>query len=286
MNKRVVFGLPLNPAHLLDQLKGRSFCVSYSHRHRLGRQLDQAIDLVGEDGILLIDNGAFTAWQKGESLTWEHWEGFAEWAAGIMARCPQAVGVIPDVIGGTEEQNWELVNDCLCLPCVDTHRWMPVWHMHESLDYLRYMCDSWQYIAIGSSGHYAQVGTPKWHKRIRSAMRTLNRETLRHGGRRPWIHMMRAQAELHNYDFDSCDSCNVAVNHGRWRRKNPGDGHVARMAQPILDRVASSCNGAERKWVQPPAAEVAEAAIWEEKIRELDVRFEELRRRQLLSDVA
>jgi hypothetical protein len=203
-----------------------------------------------------------------------------------MARCPQSVAVIPDVIGGTEQENAELLTDFHCCGIVDTDRCIPVWHMHESMDYLRHLCDSWAYLAIGSSGKYAQVGTPKWHRRIGQAMKTLNRATLRHGMRRPWVHMMRAQAELHNYDFDSCDSCNVAVNHGRWRRKNPGDGHVARMAQPILDRVAGSCNGAERKWVQPPAAEVAEAAIWEEKIRELDVRFEELRRRQLLSDVA
>lgn len=30
----------------------------------------------------------------------------------------------------------------------------------------------------------------------------------------------------------------------------PGDGHVARMAQPILDRVAASRDGSERKWVE------------------------------------
>lgn len=280
MNKRVVFGLPLNPAPLLDQLRGQSFCVSYYHRNRLGKQLDQAIDLVGEDGILLIDNGAFSAWQNGETLGWDHWERFAEWAGDILARCPQAVAVIPDVIGGSEEENWELVNECLSLPCVDTHRWMPVWHMHESLGYLRGLCDTFQYLAVGSSGQYAKVGTAKWHKRIRTAMRTLNRHTLRHSMRRPWIHMMRAQSEMHGYDFDSCDSCNVAVNHGRWRKRNQGDNHVARMAQPILDRVAGSCSGQERRWIAPPASEVEEAEYWTEKLRELDLRWERLMRRE------
>lgn len=277
MKKRVVFGLPLNPAPLLDQLRGQSFCVSYYHRHRLGKQIDQAIDLVGDDGILLLDNGAFTAWQSGETLTWEHWERFAEWAADIMARCPQAVAVVPDVIGGTEKENWDLMNDFQCSGIVDTDRCMPVWHMHESLDYLRNMTD-WNYVAIGSSGQYAKVGTRKWHKRIRTAMRTINRQTLRHGMHRPWIHMMRAQSEMHGYDFDSCDSCNVAVNHGRWRKRNPGDNHVARMAQPILERVASSCDGNERRWVDAPAKMVAEADYWGAKLRELDEKWERLNR--------
>ncbi len=248
MNKRVVFGLPLNPAPLLDQLRGESFCVSYYHRNRLGKQLDQAIDLVAGDGILLIDNGAFSAWQNGETLGWDHWERFAEWAAGIMDRCPQAVAVIPDVIGGTEAENWELVNDFVGM--LDGYRCMPVWHMHESMDYLRNLCECWQHIAIGSSGQYAKVGTNKWHKRIRLAMRAINRATMRNSLMRPWIHMMRAQSEMHRYAFDSCDSCNVAVNHGRFRKRSPEPGHVARMAQPILERVAGSCDGSERKWVE------------------------------------
>jgi hypothetical protein len=248
MNKRVVFGLPLNPAPLLEQLRGQSFCLSYYHRNRLGRQLDQAIELVAEDGILLLDNGAFSAWQSGETLGWDHWERFAEWAGGIMARCPQAVAVIPDIIGGTEAENWELMNDFVGM--LDNYRCMPVWHMHESLGYLRHLCEGWQHVAIGSSGQYAKVGTAKWHKRIRTAMRAINRATIRNSLMRPWIHMMRAQSEMHGYDFDSCDSCNVAVNHGRWRKRNPGDGHVARMARPILDRVAESCDGSERKWVE------------------------------------
>lgn len=285
MNKRVVFGLPLNPAHLLEQLRGRSFCVSYYHRDRLGKQLDQAIELVGQDGILLLDNGAFSAWQSGQSLTWDHWERFAAWAADIQARCPQAVAVVPDVIGGTEQENWELMNDFQCCGIVDTDRCMPVWHMHESLDYLRNMTD-WGYLAIGSSGQYAQVGTAKWHKRIRVAMRTLNRETMRRGMRRPWVHMMRAQSEMHAYDFDSCDSCNVAVNHNRWRKRHPCDNHVASMAQSILDRVAASCDGGERRWIDPPATMVAECEHWDQKLRELDLRWEQLRQRTLVESAA
>lgn len=256
MNKRVVFGLPLNPAHLLEQLRGQSFCVSYYHRGRLGHQLQQAIDLVADDGILLIDNGAFSAWQNGETLDWNHWQRYAEWAYDILSRCPQAVAVVPDVICGTEQENWELYNEFMSM--TDMDRCMPVWHMHESLDYLRHLASAGSYVAIGSSGQYAKVGTNKWHKRIRAAMRTLDRCTLRCGMARPWVHMMRAQSEMHRYAFDSCDSCNVAVNHNRWRKRNPGDEHVFRMASPILRRARGSCNGRERNCVDAPAV----AAAW------------------------
>lgn len=258
MKKRVVFGLPLNPANLLDQLRGQSFCVSYYHRDRLGGQLQQAIDLVADDGILLIDNGAFSAWRNGESLDWDHWARYAEWARSILAWCPQAVAVVPDVIGGTEQQNWELLNEFVGL--VDPDRCMPVWHMHESLDYLRHIASTGPYVAIGSSGQYAKVGTAKWHKRISVALRALDRCTVRRGMLRPWVHMMRAQSEMHRYAFDSCDSCNVAVNHNRWRKRHPGDGHVLRMASPIIRRAEASCDGRERAGIDAPAI----AAAWGE----------------------
>jgi hypothetical protein len=43
MQKKAVYGLPLNPLSALEQLEGCSFCVSYGTRKKLGRQLDDAI---------------------------------------------------------------------------------------------------------------------------------------------------------------------------------------------------------------------------------------------------
>ena len=64
MEKTTVYGLPINPQTILEQLKGCSFCVSYGTKDKLGGQLDDAIRLVGTDGILLLDNGAFSHWQR------------------------------------------------------------------------------------------------------------------------------------------------------------------------------------------------------------------------------
>jgi len=267
MKKRTVFGLPLNPVRHLAEIDGASFCVSFATRDKLGGQLDDAIAAVGTDEILLVDNGAFSAWRSGQPLDVE---GFARWAADILARCPQAVAVVPDVIDGTAEDNdamlvdfpgvcWELGID------VPMDRTMAVWHMHEPLHRLTGIIEGgYMYIAIGSSGEYAQPGTDSWHNRIAEAFAAIDQLVAESNGayRRPWLHMMRAQAEAHRYDFDSADSCNLAVNHGRYRAEGPG--HVARLAARITGKIAESCDGIERPTIDPPAeATMADAAFRE-----------------------
>lgn len=256
MKKRTVFGLPLTPIHLLEQLEGQSFCLSYATRNRLGRQLDDAIRLVADDGILLLDNGAFSAWRSGVPMDVD---GFVRWAADICDRCPQAVVVVPDVIDGDELANDEMEEDFFDATLkagvfIPAERQMVVWHMHESLDRLTGMiAGGYQYIAIGSSGQYAQVGTPSWHARIREAFDHIERFCAESEGAyvRPWIHMMRAQSEAHRYPFDSADSCSLAVNHCRYKAE--GDGHVARYAQRIRGKIDASCIGIDRLEVEAPA---------------------------------
>jgi len=256
MKKRTVFGLPLTPIHLLEQLKGESFCLSYATRNRLGRQLDDAIRLVADDGILLLDNGAFSAWRSGVPMDVD---GFVRWAADICRRCPQAVVVVPDVIDGDELANDEMRLDFSGAMLeadafIPGERMMMVWHMHESLDRLTGLIEGcYQYIAIGSSGEYAKVGTPQWHARIAEAFDHIERFCADSEGAyvRPWIHMMRAQSEAHRYPFDSADSCSVAVNHCRYKAE--GEGHVARYAKRIRGRIDSSCVGIDRLEVEAPA---------------------------------
>lgn len=222
MQKTTVYGLPLNPTHLLAQLKGGSFCVSYGTRDRLGKQLDQAIELVGDDGILLVDNGAFSAFKAGvDTMNDEAYlEGYAAWAGEILDRCPQAIAVYPDVIGGTEAQNKQLVLDTMML-FDDCERAMPIWHMNESLEYLCWMAESFGYIGIGSAGEYFQVGTASWHARMTQALAAIDALVADSEGSlvRPRIHLMRAQSMAHLYAVDSSDSTNVAVNHNRQLRK-------------------------------------------------------------------
>lgn len=264
MIKHTIYGLPLNPMPALEQLAGASFCVSYATRDRLGRQLDQAIRLVGD--VLLVDNGAFSAWQAGvNTMTDESYlEGFAAWANDILARCPQAIAVLPDVIDGTEAQNAQLVAETMTMFPAD--RVMPVWHMHESFDYLLQLCEGFGYIAIGSSGQFAKVGTPEWTARLQAAMAAIGEWEENSNGAyvRPRIHMMRAQSQAHLFDFDSSDSTNVAVNHGRYRAEGPG--HVGRFAARVDAKIQASAGPATEHQVKRPLLEHLEMSAWRAEI--------------------
>ena len=252
MLKRTVYGLPLTPTHLLDELAGESFCVSFGTLRSLGRQLYQAIDLVGDDQILMLDNGAFTAWKSGKQFDPL---AFVNWAAPIVRRCPQAVAVVPDVIGGSPQDNAELLHDFISMAwdagCPDMiDRSMVVWHMDEPLDHLDYLLQACQYLAIGSAGQWSKVGTVSWHARMRDAMRVIDDYSA--SFHRPWIHLMRAQSQAHLYQVDSSDSCSVAVNHCRYRAEGPG--HVRRYADRVRNRIDASCSGVERYLLESPAA--------------------------------
>lgn len=249
MEKITVFGLPLNPMHLLNQLKGASFCVSYATRSKLGRQLDQAISLVGDDQILLVDNGAFTHWNNGGAMTDDYIDGYEKWANDILDRCPNAIAVIPDVIGGTVEQNAKLIEET----GLDTDRAMAIWHLHEPLSYLTALCDRFGYIGFGSTAD--APGSDKWHARIQEAFAAIDAWEQETGEPRPRIHMMRAQQYAHLYPFDSSDSTNVAVNHNAQLRKN---GHnVAQFAARIDGKIQSSAGPATYHQIIRPIVEPA-----------------------------
>jgi hypothetical protein len=252
---------------LLAELAGASFCVSYATRQKLGKQLDQAIELVGADGILLVDNGAFSLHKQGLSTRDESYlEGYEAWAGSILERCPQAIAVIPDVIDGSEEENAQMVRETL----LDTERAMPVWHMHESFDYLLWLCESFDYVGIGSSGQYWQVGSAAWHARIEAMFAAIAAWEATSNGAyiRPRLHMMRAQSQAHLYGFDSSDSTNVAMNHGRYRAE--GEGHVERFAARAAAKIAATSGvEAEHQAKRPllghletAAARACWAAIW------------------------
>lgn len=263
MQKTAVYGLLLNPTHLLKELAGASFCVSFATRDKLGSQLDQAIDLVGEDGILLVDNGAFSLHKQGVSARDESYvEAYEAWAQEILDRCPQAIAVIPDIIGGTVDENAELIRTTM----LDYSRAMPIWHMHEPISYLLYLCESFNYVGIGSSGDYWQVGTPKWHARITEAFAAIDQWEATSNGAyiRPRIHMMRAQSQAHAYPFDSSDSTNVAMNHGRYRHE--GQGYVGRFAARATAKIAASSGAEAEHQVKRPLLDHLVQAAWQQAL--------------------
>jgi len=189
-------GTPITPRTVLQQLAGRFFCVSHyrpddvewCHKHGQG---------------VMLDNGAFSAWRSGKETDWA---GFYAWCERWLDY-PTSWAVIPDVIVGDEADN-----DALLHQWPHGQRGAPVWHMHESIDRLQRLCDSWQRVCIGSSAQYAVVGSDSWHRRMTEAMNVICKT-----GRVPtWLHMLRGMATTRfGYPFASVDSTDIARNHNR-----------------------------------------------------------------------
>ena len=154
-----------------------------------------------------VDNGAFTAWRQGNTIT--DWQPYYAWVK-EWARCPRFdFAIIPDVIEGSEEENDELIVEWRA-ECQDIEA-APVWHMHESLERLETMINEWNRVCIGSSGKFSKVGSLAWHERMCSAMDRICDEA---GRPRVKIHGLRmlAPAIVERYPLASADSTNVAQN--------------------------------------------------------------------------
>lgn len=230
--RRVVIGTPVTPKALLPSLEGSSFCVS----HADPRDLDRCIELVGENEILVLDNGAFSHWQQGRGAIDR--VAFWNWANSAQACSPQAVAVIPDVIGGDERAN--LCELSYALRGDDSYAWFPertmaIWHLDDSLEQLRTMCRLLNFVGMGSCAEYdVQRNASAYRERMREASGVIDAVELEHN-RRPWVHLMRGLGAMAKYPeltrFDSADSTNVARNHARHKATH-GDAR----ARFLLDR--------------------------------------------------
>ncbi len=179
-----------------------------SNRHALipfPRQEDLATAL-DVCQTVVVDNGAFSAWQKGEPV--EDWSGYYEWCLSLYRHPAFAWAIIPDVIDGDEQQNDELLAEW---PDGLDGYGVPVWHLHESIDRLERLCRNYQRVCLGSSGKYSTPGTPAWWSKIREAMDAICDE---HGRPIARLHGLRMAAAEYvcRIPFASVDSTNVAQN--------------------------------------------------------------------------
>ena len=184
-------------------LQGKHAMVSFAH--------PAPIQTVAElCQSFCLDNGAFSAWKSGQTLDVDL---FLQWADEWRRHPGCDFAVIPDVIDGDEADNNSL------LELVDKNdRWVPVWHLHESLDRLIKLCNEWPRVALGSSGDYATIGDRAWWGRIADAMDEI---TDQNGFPITKLHGLRMlDPGLFSYiPFASADSTNVARNVGldvRW----------------------------------------------------------------------
>ena len=199
-------GTPITPRAKLLELAGSCFCVSHAE--------PRDVEVCHEIGqSVMLDNGAYSLWTTGKSIEWAE---FVEWARRWLTY-PTTWAVMPDVIDGGEEENARL---SAWLFNHDRDVWArcaPVWHMHESLDHLRYLCLGHQRVCIGSSGPYRVPGSPAWVRRMDETFNAICGS----GAPPTWLHMLRAMNETITGDwpFASADSTNIARNHAGTLRR-------------------------------------------------------------------
>ena len=163
-----------------------------------------------------LDNGAFSMHTKGVAVDWnKYYEFVHDW----HKHPGFDFALIPDVIDGTVQQNQELMGKWPFSRSVG----VPVWHLHEPLHWLVFLCQGYPRVAIGSSGEYWQVGSASWWARMAEAMGKIC-----DGSGRPMckLHGLRMLDPkiFTKFPFSSCDSTNVAVNcanSNRWKNYPP-----------------------------------------------------------------
>ncbi len=127
---------------------------------------DQVVIAAEVAQSLALDNGAFSVWKRGIAVDWC---AYYQWVAEWWRHPGFDWALIPDVIDGDESANDALVADWPFGKIAG----VPVWHFHESLERLACLATDWPRVALGSSGRYATIGTPKWWSRMQQIMETV-----------------------------------------------------------------------------------------------------------------
>ena len=156
-----------------------------------------------------LDNSAFSHWRAGAGEV--PFDDYMDWVRSIYRHPAFDWCLIPDVIDGDVEQNARLVRDWV--RCAPPFKGVPVWHLHEPLEYLEWLVGNFETVAFGSSGQWAQTKTAGWWARIADAMRVACDAGGRPKCRLHGLRMLDTEIFAH-IPFTSCDSTNAGVNSG------------------------------------------------------------------------
>lgn len=196
-------GLPLTPEVMLLDLASKHVCISYATSRK--KQTDMCLGIMQS---IMFDNGAFTIHQQGGTLDVD---GYYRWLEPMLYHPHWAV--VPDVIGGTVDQQRELSKTWP----FDRSLGLPVWHLALPLDYLLELTDEWPGACLGSSDEFWKVGSPMWRRRMDETFEYLakHRRTI------PRLHGLRMMNEAKHYPLAHVDSVNTARNY-KDREEMPG----------------------------------------------------------------
>lgn len=231
-------GLPMWPQSDMPRaFAARHGMVSFEHPE----QIEIAAEVCQS---VALDNGAFSAWKKKQP---HDFAGYLAWCE-LWTQHPAVDWcVIPDVIDGTERENIDLIAKWRDETDIDHAYSVPVWHMHESLQFLEWLVVTSPRIALGSSGEYSDPGTPAWWVRMSEAMKVI---CCKDGMPQVKIHGLRMLDPLifAQLPLSSADSCNVARNvgiDGKWNGPYaPVSKHMRALV--MMDRIERHASA--RRW--------------------------------------
>lgn len=181
----------------------------------------------------VLDNGAFSNWRKGHT-EFNDYNGYVAWVSKLQEHPGFHWAIIPDQINGSEAQNNAYLD-----------RWpprlrgVPVYHMHHSLDRLRWLAQNYEVVALGGGEGYEVLKSKVWWQRIREMMDIVCDEF-----GRPLCHLhglrMLDPKIFSQLPLSSGDSTNIARNSGQVERfKNSAATTRGERACLIADRIES-----------------------------------------------
>ena len=177
---------------------GRHAMVSFAHPG----QIEIAASVCQS---FALDNGAFSLWRSGAQTDWP---GYYTWCEEWLSHPACDWAVIPDVVGGTEEEN-----DALIRQWPLGFAGVPVWHLNESVDRLVRLADEWPRVALGSAAEY-DVSTPwKCLSRLADVLPAISGMNGRPYVKLHGLRMLNPRI-VENVPLSSADSTNVARNIG------------------------------------------------------------------------
>lgn len=161
----------------------------------------------------VLDNSAFSYWKAGAGDV--DVNAYYNWVASQEGHPGLDWCLIPDKIDGSEDQNRALVD--MWMETLDCRvKSVPVWHLHETLEWLDELVGRFETVALGSSGQWKSPGTTGWWGRMAEAMDVVCVD----GRPRCKLHGLRMlnPAVFTLLPLASADSTNAAVNSGSLKR--------------------------------------------------------------------
>lgn len=187
-------------------LTGRHALIPFGRQDDLGPVLEFCQSFC-------LDNGAFSHWKSGKGKI--DFDAYYMWAQSLSRHPSFDWALIPDIIDGTENDNKAWV--IKWLQAGTRIKGVPVWHLHESFEYLEWLNSNFEIVALGSSGDFKTPGSKIWWERIDEAMRIVCDDMGRPKCKLHGLRMLSVKV-FTRIPLSSADSTNAAVNCGSLSR--------------------------------------------------------------------